>query len=79
MESLSSQSQVSGEPQQLGSLKGQDVGKLLAGALIAAGCLLAPVAYVVGGKTDKQGAAEVVEYLRENVLGDAGLLREEAE
>jgi Fibronectin type III domain len=70
---------LSGEPQQLGSLKGQDVGKLLAGALIVGGCLLAPVAFVIGGATEKRGAAEVVEYLRENVLGDAGLFCREAE
>lgn len=35
---------LSGEPQQLGTLKGQDIGKVLAGALLVAGCLLATLA-----------------------------------
>lgn len=32
---------LSGEPHQLGSLKGQDVGKMIGAALLAAGCVLA--------------------------------------
>ncbi|MDZ4688907.1 MAG: DUF6754 domain-containing protein [Planctomycetaceae bacterium] len=37
---------LSGEPQQLGTLKGQDFGKLLAGGLLIFGCLLATLAAV---------------------------------
>lgn len=40
---------LSGEPDQLGSLKGQDVGKLVVGALVCVGCLLATLAEVAGG------------------------------
>lgn len=40
---------LSGEPDQLGSLKGQDVGKLVVGALVCVGCVLATLAELTGG------------------------------
>jgi hypothetical protein len=40
---------LSGEPDQLGSLKGQDVGKLLVAALVCVGCALATLSEVAGG------------------------------
>lgn len=70
---------LSGEPQQLGSLKGQDFGKLLAGALILAGCLLAPVATGPAAKTELRGFGAVVDYVKNNLLGDGGFLPGEAE
>jgi len=39
---------LSGEPEQLGSLKGQDMGKIFAAVLLVAGCLLATLATVPG-------------------------------
>ena len=39
---------LSGEPEQLGSLKGQDMGKIFAAAFLVAGCLLATLATVPG-------------------------------
>ncbi len=39
---------LSGDPRQLGSLRGQDAGKVLAGAAIVAGCALATVATLTG-------------------------------
>ncbi|QDT64038.1 DUF6754 domain-containing protein [Calycomorphotria hydatis] len=64
---------LSGEPQQLGSLKGQDVGKLLCVVLIIVGCVLATIdGFVPGGFV-----SPVLEYLTENILGDAGVLIQE--
>lgn len=65
---------LSGEPRQLGSLKGQDAGKLLGGLLIVLGCLLA-TAISVGVLPDNIGTGVMATfgYLRDNVLGDDGL------
>jgi Domain of unknown function (DUF6754) len=59
---------LSGEPQQLGSLKGQDVGKLIGGGLIVVGCLVATLLSLTGNETFQT----VVSFLRDNVLGDKG-------
>ncbi len=56
---------LSGEPEQLGTLKGQDVGKLLGGLLIAVGCLLFTYAHAA----DSPAAQRAVNYLRFQVLG----------
>ena len=62
---------LSGEKHQLGSLKGQDLGKLIAGGLMVIGCLLATLA----GFSEPDGAlSSVVSYLKDHVLGDGGLL-----
>lgn len=54
------------EPQQLGSLKGQDLGKLLAAGLLLAGSALETLAALgVGGN----GLAGIVQYLKQQVLG----------
>ncbi len=42
---------LSGEPDQLGSLKGQDVGKLVVGAVLIIGCGLATMAAITGSET----------------------------
>lgn len=55
---------LSGEPQQLGSLKGQDVGKLVAGAVLVGGCALATLAAVTGSTT----LADIVHFLKDTVL-----------
>jgi hypothetical protein len=55
---------LSGEPEQLGSLKGQDMGKLFAAALLVAGCLLATLA-TLPGLSALQAA---VDFLTETVL-----------
>ena len=56
---------LSGEPVQLGSLRGQDVGKVLAGLLIVVGCGLATV-FGADGRW--------VLFLKDHVLGGAGFL-----
>lgn len=55
---------LSGDPEQLGSLKGQDMGKLVAGALLIAGCLLATLAAVTGSPA----VNEAVGFLRDTLL-----------
>ncbi|MGC1273173.1 MAG: fibronectin type III domain-containing protein, partial [Planctomycetaceae bacterium] len=73
---------LSGEPQQLGSLKGQDFGKLLCAVLILAGCLLAPWAVQQGSDSttrEPHGAVSAREYLHDNMLGDEGFLPQESE
>ena len=41
---------LSGDPDQLGSLKGQDVGKLIVGSLLILGCILATIYSVTGNE-----------------------------
>lgn len=68
---------LSEEPQQLGSLKGQDFGKLIGGILLLAGCLIMTIsafesqgaAPVEGKETFLQSAQT---YLKENILGKGG-------
>ncbi len=60
---------LSGEPEQLGSLKGQDVGKLVVGFLILLGCTLATLANVW---PDADGIASALTYVTEHVLHDKG-------
>lgn len=55
---------LSGEPDQLGSLKGQDVGKVIVAAGLLIGCILATVAAVTG---DPQ-IQSAVEYLQNTML-----------
>ena len=57
---------LSGEPHQLGSLKGQDAGKVLAGLLLFAGCLVATLAAIF---PDWDIAQETLTYLRVTILG----------
>ncbi|MGE5195639.1 MAG: DUF6754 domain-containing protein, partial [Deltaproteobacteria bacterium] len=57
---------LSGEPHQLGSLKGQDAGKVLAGLLLSAGCLLATATALF---PEWSRATSILVYLREAVLG----------
>ena len=59
---------LSGESHQLGSLKGQDVGKVLGGTLMVAGCLLATAAYL----TDAPVLGQMLAYLTDHVLGNQG-------
>ena len=71
---------LSGDPQQLGSLKGQDFGKLIGTLLIILGCLLAPVGYVMGEAALSREAGwnvEIVTFLKENVLGGGEFLPED--
>ena len=63
---------LSGEPHQLASLKGQDVGKVIGGVLIVVGCLVASAAGLLGG--DDNLAHSIVSFLTDNVLGDKGFL-----
>lgn len=55
---------LSGEPEQLGSLKGQDVGKLIVAAGILAGVLGATLASVTGSATIQS----IVDYFTQTVL-----------
>lgn len=61
---------LSGEPQQLGSLKGQDVGKLLCFALVIVGCVLATCA-----ELGVASASIPLDYIKENILGEGGFRR----
>jgi hypothetical protein len=63
---------LSGEPHQLASLKGQDVGKVIGGVLIVVGCLVASAATLLG--SDDNLAQSIVSFLIDNVLGDKGFL-----
>lgn len=54
------------EPQQLGSLKGQDAGKLFAGLLLTVGCLLATASQLAPGW---QFPGRVLTYLTQSLLG----------
>ena len=56
---------LSGQPYQLGSLKGQDVGKLLVGAVLLVGATLATIAAVTGS----EAIAGAVSFLRNVILG----------
>ncbi|MBI3862217.1 MAG: hypothetical protein HY290_10010 [Planctomycetia bacterium] len=56
---------LSGEPQQLGSLKGQDAGKALAAALLIAGCLLATETSLLPKTTQ---FAQALDYLTNSIL-----------
>lgn len=57
---------LSGEPDQLGSLKGQDVGKLMAALLLIAGCTLATAAALTGKGS---WAEALLTFLNEAILG----------
>jgi len=59
---------LSGESHQLGSLKGQDVGKVLGGTLVVVGCLLSTVAVL----TDASFLSQILTYLTDHVLGNRG-------
>ncbi len=55
---------LSGDPDQLGSLKGQDVGKLIVGFLLVLGCLLATLADL----TQIDAIKDALDYLKNRVL-----------
>lgn len=60
---------LSGDPDQLGSLKGQDVGKLLVAALLIVGCVLSTLAVeALFGPVIAERSAAAAEYLRDVVL-----------
>ncbi len=59
---------LSGEPHQMGSLKGQDVGKFCGAVLLIIGCGLATVATFV----DSEQITAVLVFLRDHVLGNKG-------
>ena len=59
---------LSGESHQLGSLKGQDVGKVLGGTLVVVGCLMATVFAL----TEAPVLGQMLNYLTGNVLGSQG-------
>ena len=60
---------LSGEPQQLGSLKGQDAGKALAAGVLIFGCLLATLASLFSERT---GVAGTLDFLVNTILGRGG-------
>lgn len=62
---------LSGEPDQLGSLKGQDIGKLLAGILILVGCLLATIA-ASDGTSANGWTQSILDYLLNDILRGGG-------
>lgn len=60
---------LSNEPIQLGSLRGQDIGKVIAGVLIIVGCGMATWAVATGTHL------LALTYLTENILGNGGFFR----
>jgi hypothetical protein len=56
---------LSGEPEQLGTLKGQDAGKIIGGLLLVFGCILATAASITGNPTLQRA----LHYLMFSVLG----------
>ena len=56
---------LSGQPDQLGSLKGQDIGKMLAGLFIIVGVVLATIQAITGSS----GLEDAVAYLKDVILG----------
>jgi hypothetical protein len=69
-EFLAASAYLSGEPQQLGSLRGQDFGKVLGALLLLIGCGLATAAAINQGPE----LAGAVDFLRNNILGNEGFL-----
>lgn len=68
---------LSREPQQLGSLKGQDFGKLIGGLLLIAGCLIMTLSAIEsrGVAPDKEHETflqSAQAYIKENILGKGG-------
>ena len=61
---------LSNEPHQLGSLQGQDLGKLVVACLMVIGCSFAALAELTGNAQ----LASVFEYLRDHVMGTGGFL-----
>jgi hypothetical protein len=61
---------LSGEPHQLGSLKGQDVGKLICGLMILVGCTLATILSF----QEIPAVQSAYDVLKHYVLGDRGFL-----
>ena len=61
---------LSGEPHQLGSLKGQDFGKVVGVALLVTGCALATVLAFVGSPP----LEAALTYLRDHIVGERGFL-----
>ncbi len=65
---------LSNDPEQLGSLKGQDIGKIIAAGLLVVGCTFATLAVTIdtwrGGRIAKL-------YIEDNILGDEGLVPNE--
>ncbi|MCP4759530.1 MAG: hypothetical protein GY876_08755, partial [Planctomycetes bacterium] len=61
---------LSHDPEQLGSLKGQDVGKIVAAGLLVVGCILATLAVT----TDWRGVKIAELYIYDNILGNEGLV-----
>jgi len=60
---------LSHDSEQLGSLKGQDIGKVIAAGLLVVGCVLATVAVTSGSR----GARIAEMYIKHNILGADGL------
>jgi hypothetical protein len=61
---------LSNDPEQLGSLKGQDVGKIIAAGLLIVGCVLATIAVTNGSR----GAKIAELYIKNNILGADGFV-----
>ena len=62
---------LSNDPEQLGSLKGQDVGKVIAALLLVLGCLFATLSGIF---RDSSTLQNVNGYITNNVLGEDGLV-----
>ncbi len=76
-EFLAASAYLSGEPQQLGSLKGQDAGKVLGASLLVVGTLLATAAAAAVVLEDDRIPALLnfaVTFLKNYVLGSEGFL-----
>lgn len=64
---------LSRDPQQLGSLKGQDFGKLVGGIVLILGCVIATFAVFEPQTSGKEPFLKTtVNYIKENILGKGG-------
>lgn len=59
---------LSNEPHQLGSLKGQDLGKVIGGLMILVGCVLATILSF----EEIESVQAALDYLQHHILGDRG-------
>lgn len=64
---------LSGEPQQLGSLKGQDVGKFIAAIFLIVGAVLMTLGELVAPGSDGEGSGflkEIIMFIKNGLLGN---------
>jgi hypothetical protein len=69
---------LSGDPLQIGSLKGQDWGKFITVMLLAVGICIATIA-ALPGMSEDNGWSKTKDFMKQNVFGRDGFLPEDDE